>query len=387
MSTYVIFVHGVANRKGGDYDKTVAKRTERFRKLVFGDTAKIENPYWGEFGANPAGGRYKCLPDYRDPGAGGVEVLAVAPHPAHGPAPSLIELAREDFPETVDAIYAEALDEAQEGGNSALPADLVREARMAAAYASADPNPPWLAGDLSDEAFLNELTKRSALYAQSIGEAAAPAANVELLGVGDWLKKGAKSLEERILNAGGRLALAVGRERVHNQVAAFVGDVFSYLKEGSGREPIRKLMKDALTKAVDSGDQIVLIGHSMGGVILADCLGDRQFCDSVGLKDGRKVKALVTVGSQPGFFQEINLLGMQPMPSLAVAENWINVLDELDVLSFLASPLFGGGVKDMMFSSRTGILDAHSAYFSRVQFYERLRERLRQMGVSVVKAS
>lgn len=382
MSAYVIFVHGVANREGEDYQKAVAKRTERFRKLVFGPQAVIENPYWGEFGANPEGGRYKCLPNYDDPTAGGVEVLAVAPRVAEGPAPRLVDLAREDFPETVDLLFEGVLDQAQEG-DAELPDDAVQRAQMAAVYALEVPNPQWLQADLTDEQFLKELTSRAAAYARAQTVAGAPAPEVEVLGLGSWLRDSAKAVIDRVRNAGGRVALAVGRETAHWQVATFIGDVFSYLKDGSGRTPIRALMRESLTKAVDSGHPIVLIGHSMGGVILADCLGDRAFCDNVGLKNGRKVKALVTVGSQPGFFQELNLLGMEPNSKLDVVDSWINVFDELDVLSFRAAPLFDGVVRDMMFSSRTGIFDAHGAYFSRIQFYERLRKRLKEVGVPV----
>lgn len=382
MPVYVVFVHGVANREGDAYQDTAAKRTERFRKLVFGPQAVIENPYWGRFGANPEGGRYKCLPNYDDPTADGVEVLAVAPRAAEGPAPRLIDLAREDFPETVDLIFEGVLDQAQEGGVE-LPDDAVERAQMAAAYALAVPNPPWLQAELTDDAFLRELTSRAADYSRAQAAAGAPAHEVEVLGLGSWLRNSADAVINRVRNAGGRVALAVGRETAHGQIATFIGDVFSYLKDGSGRSPIRVLMQETLRQAVDSGDPIVLIGHSMGGVILADCLGDQAFCDSVGLKNGRTVKALVTVGSQPGFFQELNLLGMEPGSELDVVDNWINVFDELDVLSFRAAPLFDGEVKDMMFSSRTGIFDAHSAYFSRIQFYERLRKRLNEVGVPV----
>lgn len=383
MSAYVVFVHGVANREGDEYGKTAAKRTERFRKLVFGKQASVENPYWGKFGANPEGGRYKCLPNYSDPTAGGVEVLAVAPRIAVGPAPRLIDLAREDFPETVDLIFKGVLDQAQDGERE-LPDVVAKRAQMAAAYALAVPDPRWLQAEITDEQFLEELTSRAAAYSQpNTAAGAPPPTEVEELGVGSWLRDGAEKLIERVRNAGGRVALATGRESMHGHVATFVGDVFSYLKDGSGRAPIRALMQETLTKAVGSGDPIVLIGHSMGGVILADCLGDRTFCDSVGLKNGRTVKALVTVGSQPGFFQELNLLGLQPNPKLDVVDTWINVLDELDVLSFRATPLFDGEVKDMMFSSRTGIFDSHSAYFSRIQFYERLRKRLKVVGVPV----
>ena len=382
MPAYVVFVHGVANRESEAYKQNVAKRDERFRKLVFGDAAKIENPYWGKFGANPDGGVYKSLPDYDNPHANGIEKLSVADRPETGEVPKLVELAREDFPETVDLIFEGVFEELQEGGNTTLPDDAVKAAQLAAEYALAIPTPPWIAQDMSDDEFLKNLTEVSEAFHTSQSAAPVSSAELETLGIGNWLKTGAKAMIDRVRNAGGRVALAAGRDVVHGQIATFIGDVFSYLKDGSGREPIRALMRDEIGKAVQSGDPIVLIGHSMGGVILADCLGDPAFCQSVGLKDGRKVDALVTVGSQPGFFQELGLLGMQSPGTLPVVKTWINVFDELDVLSFLAAPVFNN-TKDLMFSSRTGILSAHTAYFSRVQFYKRLQARLKEAGIPV----
>lgn len=384
MSAYVVFVHGVANRAGPDYEATEAARTERFRKLVFGPSVTVHNPYWGAYGANPEGGRYKSLPDYDNPADDSIEVLSVAPPPTTGEAPRLVELAREDFPETVDLIYDGALRRAQENDGT-LPDEAAAQARAAAAYALDDPAPTWIKVDLTDHQFLEQLEMRTTAYAQS--QPAGGVDEVEVLGLGSWLRDGARDVVDKVRNAGGRVALAAGRDKVHGAIATFIGDVFCYLKDGAGRAPIRALMHEELSRAVDSGKPIVLIGHSMGGVILADCLGDPEFCTGVGLKDGKTVKALVTVGSQPGFFQELDLLGMDPTPHLEVAEHWINVFDELDVLSFLAGPMFSGRVRDMMFSSRTGILDAHSAYFARVQFYERLRRRLHEVGVPVTGAA
>jgi hypothetical protein len=100
--------------------------------------------------------------------------------------PRLLDLAREDFPETVDLIFEGELDQAQEG-DAELPDDAVERAQMAAAYALAVPNPPWLKADLSDEQFLNELTTRAAAYARAQAVAAAPEPEVEVLGPGSWL--------------------------------------------------------------------------------------------------------------------------------------------------------------------------------------------------------
>ncbi len=372
-----IFLHGVGNRESARRDHLVAQRNSNFQEFVFGPEVHPENPFWGQFGANPVGGVYKSLPDYDNPTADGVEHLNVGTPVVEVEAPALIDLARENFPETVDLILQAAL---EKGG---LDAEEAEAARIVGAYALADPSPAWLVEDMTDAQFLRQLDQ----IAQQLAAQRAPAAaepQTETLGVGSFLRNGAKALKDKISNAGGRLALSVGREFAHAHVAAFMGDIFAYLKEGAGREPIRDLLRASLAPAIASGEQIVLMGHSMGGVILVDCLGDAEFCASVGLIGGKKIDALITVGSQPGFFQELDLLTTKGAPSLPTVDNWINIYDELDVLSFRAAPLFTGQAKDMLFSSKTGLLQAHTAYFTRVQFYLRLHKRLKDIGIEVL---
>lgn len=370
MVVKVIFVHGVANRAGAEYEAKTAKRSELFQKFVFGTNVQIANPYWGEFGANPDGG-YITLPTYD--GSDGVESLGAGGTPTDNEdMPALIELAREDFPETVDLIFRGALEED-------LTDETVQTAKLASDYALAVPKPSWLSADLNDDEFLKHLSEISREYAEQQGQD--PGQDIEALGLGSAFVRGVRNLKDRVRNAGGRLALAVGRETAHTHVATFIGDVFSYLKAGAGREEIRSLLKQALLPAVETGDKIVLIGHSMGGVILADCLGDPAFCEEIGLVGSRKISALVTIGSQPGFFQELGLLSTTTNPRLSPVEHWLNIYDDLDVLSFRAKPVFEGNVTDLHFSSRTGLLDAHVAYFERIQFYRRLRSRLAALGV------
>lgn len=382
MPVQLIFVHGVANRRDDNYDRNVRARDRRFEKFIFGPGVVCRNPYWGDFGANPPGGTYLSLPDYEDPDQD--ERLAVHDAAVHAAeqAPSLVELARDDFPETVDLIFAEVMADA-ETDNGGVPDDVVDAARWVAEYAIHEPNPDWVRKDLSDEQFLDVLMRRAEALARH--ESDQEAAEVEVLGIGSWLRKGAKSLTDRIRNAGGRLVLARAREDLHGSVARFIGDVFRYLKDGAGREDIRGTVREALKPALVSGNKVVLIGHSMGGVILADCLADPVFRQALGLSADRRIDALVTVGSQPGFFEELGLLtgsdeGASP---LDVVHAWLNVYDELDALSFRVSPLFEGA-QDLRFSSRTGIAEAHGAYFDRVQFYRRLSNRLKDLGIPVV---
>lgn len=382
MPVQLVFVHGVANRRDDDYDRAVRARDDRFEKLVFGSDVVIQNPYWGEFGANPPGGVYQSLPDYDDLGQDerlAVREAAAEPAPE---APSLVELARDDFPETVDLIFAEVFAEAEAGGGE-ISDDMIEAARIAAEYAIDQPDPEWVDDELSDERFIEVLMRRA--EALALQQGSGERAEVELLGIGSWLRRGAKALVDRVRNAGGRLVLARAREDFHGSVARFIGDVFRYLKDGDGRVDIRGVVRAALEPALESGDPIVVVGHSMGGVILTDCLGDPAFRDNLGLSPDRKIDALVTVGSQPGFFDELELLSGrdQGASPLDVVRGWLNVYDELDALSFRASPLFQGAC-DLRFSSRTGIAEAHGAYFDRVQFYRRLGKRLRDLEIPVV---
>lgn len=146
-------------------------------------------------------------------------------------------------------------------------------------------------------------------------------------------------------------------------------------------------MRDDLAAAwaaKEPGERLYIIGHSLGGVILYDMLSEPA---AAGLPDGFKTDALVTVGSQPGLFQELGLFDHRPAPAPRVAEAgpeaarvWINVFDPIDPFGFRTTPMFSAP-SDCSFDSMTGLLSAHTTYFKRPQFYARLRWRLRQAGV------
>lgn len=56
----LVFVHGVSVREGKSYSENQKTRDGLFRKYALkklvpdSDKALIENPYWGQLGANPA---------------------------------------------------------------------------------------------------------------------------------------------------------------------------------------------------------------------------------------------------------------------------------------------------------------------------------------------
>ncbi|MGG6898021.1 hypothetical protein [Rhizobium sp. BR 315] len=171
-------------------------------------------------------------------------------------------------------------------------------------------------------------------------------------------------------------------------VGVFLGDVFVYLNEGETREAIRAIVLKGLHEAHDAakatGEPVVLVGHSLGGVILTDILSDPK---DAGLPEDFKVAMLFTVGSQPGFFASLQLIAKKTNPpgerlKLDCVGAWYNVFDPIDPFAFRADGHFKD-VEDVEFDSVTGLMAAHSAYFTRPQFYARFRARLIEHGVLI----
>lgn len=373
-----VFIHGVNNRDTAERNAADAARNANIESLVFGDGVRIQSPLWGELAANPPGGVYASVPDYDNPTADGVEHLGLGDKDNNdaGEETQLIALARVDFPETVDLVIQSLLEAGE------LDEDQSKLVRSIGAYAVADPNPTWIEADLTNDQFLDHLEAFALQYRAGAGEAEED--ETETLGLGAWFRDGAQKFINSVRNKGGRLALD-GKRASWNAVAArFIGDVFVYLQEDAKKNDIRQVIHDALQPAIASGDQLVVMGHSLGGVILVDCLSDPDFCQSIGLTGDKQIDVLLTVGSQPGFFHELGLLASRGNTKVDSVRHWLNIYDELDVLSFRAAPLFPDQAKDMLFSSKTGLLSAHSAYFSRIQFYERLRIRLADLGIDTL---
>ena len=178
--------------------------------------------------------------------------------------------------------------------------------RAAAAYAAENPTPYWFQTGTPD-AFIDQLRADLPLPA-------APAA----FGLGDSLEKAAADLFNK-----GRNLVATGltnafRDDLNPAVAKFIGDVFVYLRTADRRDAIRKIIVDDLVTADGRrgpGEKLVVIGHSLGGVILYDLLSARP----PGLPPGLTVDLLLTVGSQPGLFEELKLfaasLAIRPSPT------------------------------------------------------------------------
>lgn len=142
------------------------------------------------------------------------------------------------------------------------------------------------------------------------------------------------------------------RGALMDSITPIVGDIIIY--QGRG-EAIRK----RIAAAIYAHDEpVCVMAHSLGGVATVDTLllhPDLRL----------KVSHLFTMGSQPGYFHEVNALvglpsGQQMAPDFP---KWVNFYDKADMLSFLAEPAFPGRVRDVEVDSGEPFPRSHSAYW------------------------
>jgi hypothetical protein len=369
----MVFVHGVATRGGPEYEDQKSKRDALLKAaLLRQPDANILSPLWGDLippltfnGASFKKDKVKALSL-----TGG---MAASVPPAGSTATSILPGIAATSPDSaVDLLFAERL---------LMRGVPLSDADVKAFVAAVDLLDPGARGDTAalanatdDRAFVRQIRQLS-------GRAAA-------LSIADTLLDAASSIANRVRNVASTGAYDLIVEPLNPLVAKFLGDVFSYLKAGDLRSRIRAKVRDdvvsAWAAARKADERLLLIGHSLGGVILYDMLSEPQ---AAGLPVDFKADAFITVGSQPGFFQELGLFDHTPMPQAGVeaagptaAGLWINTFDPIDPFGFPAKPMFSLPT-DYSFDSVTGLLSAHTTYFIRPQFYARLRRRLIDAGI------
>ncbi|WP_432838832.1 hypothetical protein [Dactylosporangium sp. CA-092794] len=146
------------------------------------------------------------------------------------------------------------------------------------------------------------------------------------------------------------------------------GDIMVYLARGAAiRERIASVV------AAQPGG-VVLLAHSLGGIACVDLLATVP---------PPNVRALITVGSQAPYLHELGALpGLAPGADLPreFPGPWINVMDQRDLLSFYAEPVFGDRVRDVELNSRVPFPRAHSAYFTNDALYSVIGSVLAAVG-------
>lgn len=369
----LVFVHGVATRSGDGYEQAVKNRDKLFREILFeGFQVEIRSPQWGDlvppvnpevFKTDSGVNTFNLSIDTQSMGGG------LNGGGAHLNDLSLASVAGTNSSIALDAIFAELVETVDRSGK-ALDAANIAAFRKATQAIYENKTDELLGGAATDaEIAFNLDQDQDNTY-----------------GIGSQIKDAIEAVTDRLRNTVSTVGFGAVRDSLSPAVALFLGDVFTYLKEGTLRSEIQAKVcadiKAAHEASKVSEEPLVLIGHSLGGVILTDMLVSPK---KSGLPEDLKVDALITVGSQPGLFQSFGLLAPlvpagQLIPRPKSVHSWYNVFDPIDPLAFRANPIFSD-VLDKSFDSITGLASAHTTYFKRPQFYARCRNRLQEIKV------
>lgn len=394
----VVFVHGVANRQSEAHQAEVKQRDQLFQRLVLGaaDTF-IRDPDWGSNAVKLDRGGWIPTKGLAETFSGGASVLPP------GGASVAAAAAVKKVSLGVDLAFGALLEQktGQPGGAQGLNDDELAAFEKAVQYLERQAAPDakgldFVAG-VTDAKFADTLGAALSVQSAARPLQAPLAGTPERMSIASdvfgAIGKALKDVTDPLRNLGSDALLSRVRGPLSNKVALFLGDIFVYLR---GREDVTKEgdfnrifmpIINALAEAASSqqGTQkLIVVGHSLGGVILYDMLTDQHCLNAIKARTGGEffVDHLVTVGSQPGLFANMNLFSspLPPnggkLPKPACVDNWMNVYDYTDVFSFTTQPFFAD-VQDFEFDNISGLLDAHTAYFQRPSFYQRLRARLR----------
>ncbi|QIB48237.1 hypothetical protein [Streptomyces aureoverticillatus] len=198
----------------------------------------------------------------------------------------------------------------------------------------------------------------------------------------------------RLMERAGGSRFVVGRrDAISERSLGFSGDILSYLVRG---EAVRAYVAE-LARELPS--PVVLLGHSLGGIVAFDLLargvridraGDAE--PSAGHAPGAEqpqaapepapplarpdVARLITVGSQAPLLYELDALPSRPFGTGLPAgfPEWINIYDPRDLLSFVGSDVFGPRVRDVEVDNGQPVSAAHGAYWANRHLYEVLAE-------------
>lgn len=399
----LLFVHGVASRDTHDYQNGVSERKRFFKQTVLkgylgNEQAEMFFPMWGElvprfskdspiipmpsesddyvtFGANPD------TFDREFPAA-----ILTEKGDSKNP---LLTLARQSFPDFVDHLVERTLSLPDVKGIPEAENDVIAAGICASLYLEDNPDPEWVQDVAEDEEFIKRFLEELENWdKESSGKSYTD--DYQSFGAGSkiigWFKKATKRLEATVVDVPNNAILQLLRPNLTQRMVEFFGDVFYYqAHRGDNNNPgaiVQTILTD-MQKARDNADRVgealVVVGHSMGGNILYDIL--THFAPDL------SVDALITVGSQASLFKQLQLFKTQQndskrgemnsvkLPAPRAVSRWLNIFDPQDPLGFCFEPAFEG-VEDFSFESPGGLTTAHSDYFKRIRFYERLNHRL-----------
>ena len=179
-----------------------------------------------------------------------------------------------------------------------------------------------------------------------------------VMGVGGWLRTRLKRFALRPVTS----LIDARRDQVMGGASPPIADILYYQQRG---EDIRRFVADVVARAQPP---VVVVGHSLGGVILVDLLAAEPH---------PHVDLLVTVGSQaPMFFAIDALATLRLAPNARPFTPWLNVYSRDDFLSFCAQPVFPDvpGIVDVPIDAGVPFPESHSAYWRHDAVYETIRD-------------
>lgn len=389
-----VYVHGVNNRKGAEYDLEGQVRAAFLQQIVapavgINPIHTVYAPYWGGDGVS-FWRNLEVIPKEGHVESFGVGDSDFSPSLGIGVADGVVQnndsfdaLARRRPDVAIDILFDAAIQEAQSKDDIYV---------VAKAYQLAQDrlvDPTWLAECTRDNVL--DLVFEGINPMQDAGGNEAFGSS----GLWSMLGEGAKRL---VLLGPDQLSHAVvsaSRQSLTRNIATFIGDAFRYLAErgdGTTPGPIAAAVLDSLRAAFDlaraEDEPLVVISHSFGGEIVYDIL--THYAEESDLE----IDVWVTVGSQVGLFEEMSLLWTSPgrtdrtaIPREAIlspkrAKRWLNIIDTNDVLGFLVLPTFTGAlpdtVHDFKYNTSFPVTSAHSGYFKWPSFYKRLAQRINE---------
>lgn len=403
----IVFVHGVNNRlEDDDYESGVKIKTE-FIKSIFAQNIgisvqqlSVSFPYWGGEGVKFRWNQASVPLSTDDDKTEYLSInkpLKIFDRPELWEAEArfqygkdginLIQLSKnKGFSFAVELVFdtASTLLKSNEDLSKFL-----EKFNSSISYIKENPLPKWVVQNpsFSNEQFvdklMNELDNYQAAQRQGI--------KIESFDIKSWyrsLKESLGRLANTPNDALATVAVGLSREYAHTKASRFLGDVFVYLnKRGTADNP-GEILKDVIAKLREAqlakkpgDDKLIVIGHSLGGVIVYDVL--THFAKDI------HIDTLLTVGSQVALFEEMSLyrtVSKDPVDPIkdriekpVNVTNWLNVYDTNDIFSFRAKAVFNG-VTDYRFNTGYGLLDAHGGYFVRPSFYKRLAIRINEMS-------
>ncbi|HEY9792253.1 MAG TPA: hypothetical protein V6D22_17750 [Candidatus Obscuribacterales bacterium] len=424
----LVFVHGVNVRQGPVYERELAFRNRHFIDIFYKqlglnvDASSIFSPYWGDLGATLSPelpflpkGSYQLL--WRKHGQKSNQIendeAAAIEDGVDPDSPTpLLDMAKTaSIADVVDILCElterEMLESGQESEYSSRR--MAGMAERALNFAHSAEGQAWLDSLTSDDQLLERLTKllhsespepdKSSQVAQRLSEII-KSAGAKLQNrltqsrqkfasesgslrsrINEDFSNARFRMREKVVTTTARLFNEPLRAIFHEQCALLIGDAFAYFSSRGDSDkpaPIAQRVIDSLREASalaqKSGQPLIVIGHSMGGVILCDvvtCYGKDIAIDS-----------LITVGSQFPLFTDLGMFpgvhdSPRPIARPSNVSHWINIFDPHDFLGYPASHLFAG-IEDFHLPTYAVGASAHADYFNRRSFYFHLARRMQE---------